>query len=122
MARPKKTTTAKKKAEEIKEEIPTVETPTVTAVEEPAQPAWEIKDRLYYLANGRAPLIYMLKSSGIYYFDEDKGYEREIMNTRNQNTVFVDEFRGEAIKEHIVFRDGVLAVPRNKQTLQKFLS
>lgn len=83
---------------------------------------WEIKDRYYYLAGNREPLAYVLKSSGLFWFDEEKGYEREIKYTRNQQTVFVDEFKGEAINEHIIFRDGVLSVPRRFQNLQKFLS
>lgn len=86
------------------------------------EPNWEIKDRYYYLAGNREPLAYVLKSSGLFWFDEEKGYEREIKYTRNQQTVFVDEFKGEAINEHIIFRDGVLSVPRRFQNLQKFLS
>ena len=85
-------------------------------------PVWEMKDRFYYLSGNKSPLVFMLKSSGLYWFDEEKGYEREIMNTRNQKTVFVDEFKGEVVKQHVIFRDGVLAVPKRFQTLQKFLS
>ena len=42
------------------------------------KPKWEIKDRVYYLTNKRRPLSYMVKSAGIYFFDEEKGYEREL--------------------------------------------
>lgn len=82
---------------------------------------WEIKDRVYVL-NYLSPLVYMLKSSSMYWFDEEKGYEREIKLTSNQRTVFVDEFMGDSRLEHIIFRDGTLAVPKNKQILQKLLS
>ena len=34
---------------------------------------WEVKDRVYYLKNKKRPLSYMVKSAGIYYFDEEKG-------------------------------------------------
>mgnify|MGYP003654111627 FL=1 len=81
-----------------------------------------MKDRTYLLTGGLSPLTHTIKSRGIYWFDEDKGYERELKNTKNQKTVFVDEFKGEGRMAHIVFEDGVLFVPRNEQTLQKLLS
>lgn len=84
--------------------------------------AWEIKDRNYYLLGSKTPIVHKLKSRNIFWFDEEKGFERELKYTANQQTVFVDEFKGEARLGHIVFRDGVLFVPREKQTLQKLLS
>ena len=83
---------------------------------------WIVKDRVYLLKNGKSPLTYTIKSRDIYYFDEEKGYERELKYTTNQKTPFVDEFKGDARLAHIVFEDGVLSVPREKQTLQKMLS
>ena len=83
---------------------------------------WVMKDRLYALKEGLSPLTYTIKSSGIFYFDEDKGYERELKYTNNQKTPFVDEFKGDAKLEHITFEDGTLKVPKSKQTLQKLLS
>ena len=85
---------------------------------------WEIKDRNYYLSIDASPLSYSIKSADIYYFDEEKGYERELKYTSNQKTPFVDEFpkESQARLEHIVFRNGKLNVPKNKQTLQKLLS
>ena len=71
---------------------------------------------------GRSPLSYSIKASDIYYFDEEAGYERELRYTSNQRTVFVDEMQGDKRLAHIIFRDGVLAVPKNKVTLQKLLS
>lgn len=82
---------------------------------------WEIKDRTYIL-KGKQPLSFVLRSSNIFWFDEDKGYERELKYTNNQRTCFVDEFKGEHRLEHIVFDDGILIVPKQKQTLQKLLS
>ena len=84
--------------------------------------SWEIKDRVYYLSSKKKPLSYMLKGTGIYYFDEEKGYERELKHTENQKTPFVDEMQGDQRLAHIIFRSGALHVPRNKQTLQKLLS
>ena len=83
---------------------------------------WEIKDRTYYLRDGLSPLTYTINSRGIYWFDEEKGYERELKYTVNQKTPFVDEFKGDAILGHITFNDGTLNVPKEKQTLQKLLS
>jgi hypothetical protein len=56
------------------------------------------------------------------WFDEEKGYEREIKYCENQKTVFVDEMKGPERLSRIVFRDGRLFVPKEKQTLQKFLA
>ena len=64
----------------------------------------------------------MIRSSDIYYFDENLGYERELRYTANQKTPFVDEMKGDQRLEHMVFRNGALFVPKNKQTLQKLLS
>ena len=83
---------------------------------------WEVKDRVYYLRDGLSPLSYTIESRGIYWFDEEKGYERELKYTENQKTPFVDEFKGDARLGHITFLDGVLNVPKQKQTLQKLLS
>jgi hypothetical protein len=84
--------------------------------------SWEIKERIYKLKNGKAPLSYMIKGSDIYYFDEEKGFERELKYCENQRTSFVDEMKGEHRLSHIIFRDGVLMVPKTKVTLQKLLS
>ena len=89
---------------------------------EPKKPSWEIKDRVYYLKQNRSSLSYSMKSSGIYYFDEEKGYERELKYCENQRTVFVDEMQGDQRLAHIMFRNGALYVPREKVTLQKLLS
>ena len=83
---------------------------------------WEIKDRMYRLTGNKKPLSRMIKSAGIYWFDEEKGYEREIKYCQNQRTPFVDEMQGDQRMEHIVFRSGMLVVEKEKTVLQKFLS
>lgn len=83
---------------------------------------WVVKDRVYVLKNGKSPLTYTIKSTNIFYFDEELGYERELKHTTNQKTPFVDEFAGQSRLDHIVFRNGTLSVPKEKQTLQKLLS
>ena len=98
-------------------------TPTVEAVME--QPvvktnSWVIKDRVYALKDGLAPLTYTVRSSNIYYFDEEKGYERELKYTNNQTTPFVDEFKGDAKLEHITFQDGLLKVPKKNKLYKNY--
>ena len=111
---------------QIQEEV-VIETPLVVEqpkVRERVKPKdeWEIKDRLYILKGGKRPLSRAIKAAGIYYFDEEKGYERELKYCQNQKTPFVDEMKGDQRLEHIIFRSGSLHVPRNQQTLQKLLS
>ncbi len=94
----------------------------VTTKVKPKKAAWEIKDRMYVLTSNKEPLSYMIKASDIYWFDEEKGYERELKYTKNQKTVFVDEMQGDQRLDHVIFRNGNLFVPKNKVTLQKLLS
>ena len=84
--------------------------------------AWVMKDRLYMLKSGKKPLTYTIRSKNIFWFDEEKGYERELKYTVNQKTPFVYEFNGTARLEHVVFQNGILMVPKEKQVLQKMLS
>ncbi len=90
-------------------------------------PSWEIKDRTYYLLQDLSPLTYTLgaKNSRRYplmWFDESTGTQREIRYATNQNSPFVDEQKGEVILGHIIFEEGALFVPKEKQNLQKLLS
>ena len=121
---------AKKK--ETKKEIATeevaqvVEQPKVVIKEKPLptpkKNKWEVKDRLYILKFGKSPLSKTIRSSNVFYFDEEKGYERELKYCENQRTPFVDEMVGDQRLAHIIFRNGTLHVPKNKVTLQKLLS
>ena len=108
--------------DEHKEKIvtPVMETPKPKKAE-PTKPTWELKSRAYFLKKGK-PLSRSIKSAGIYHFDEKLGYERELKYCQNQRTPFVDEMKGDQRLEHIIFRNGVLYVEKEKQTLQKLLS
>ena len=110
-----------KKKQTKKVEAPVVETPVVETPK-PKKDTWEIKDRTYYLKRNKRPVSYIVKSTGLYWFDEELGYEREIKYCENQRTPFVDEMQGDQRLSHIIFRSGVLFVPKNKVVLQKFLS
>ena len=83
---------------------------------------WEIKDRVYYIKGSKKPLSQMIRSANIYFFDEEKGFERELKYCENQRTCFVDEMKGDQRLSHIVFRNGALHVGREKTVLQKLLS
>ena len=117
------------KKQETKKEVVTEEVAQV--VEQPKvkekplptpENTWEIKERNYYLTGNQSPLSYSIRTSNIYYFDEEKGYERELKYTSNQRTPFVDEMVGDQRMEHIIFRNGMLIVEKEKAVLQKFLS
>ena len=64
----------------------------------------------------------MVKSAGIFWFDEEKGVERELKYCKNQQTSFVDEMKGDQRLSHIIFRAGSLFVPKEETVLQKLLS
>jgi hypothetical protein len=117
---------AKKQETKKEVEVPVVETPVVETPKpkkvEPKKPTWEVKDRVYYLKGNKKPLSYMLKSAGIYWFDENQQFERELKYCENQRTPFVDEMIGDQRLSHIIFRNGTLFVPKNKTVLQKLLS
>ena len=114
-----------KTQKEVVVETPVVETPLVEKQPKKKprpEDNWEIKDRTYFLKGGKKPLSYIIKSANVYWFDEEKGYERELKYCANQKTCFVDEMKGDQRLEHIIFKSGVLLVPRSKTVLQKLLS
>ena len=123
---------AKKQTKKVEVQEPYVEKTVVVetpkpepkpiAKELPKKDAWEIKDRVYYLKSRKKPLSHSIKSAGIYFFDEEKGYERELKYCQNQKTPFVDEMTGDQRLEHIIFRSGTLYVEKEKTVLQKLLS
>jgi len=119
-----------KKATKAEETIEVAPQPTVakkTTVQEPAKPTWEIKDRLYTLKSNKRPLVFTIPSKHtakrpLLWFDEEKGYQRELKYATNQRSPFTDEQNGPATLGRIVLRDGALRVPKENQVLQKLLS
>ena len=83
---------------------------------------WEIKHRIYRLKGEKKPLSRSIRAANIHWFDEEKGYERELKYCQNQKTVFVDEMKGQQRLAHIIFRGGTLIVEKEKTILQKLLS
>ena len=124
MAKKQAAAKAAPKVEVAQPEIKATNKMVEVVIEEPQpkKPNWEIKDRVYYLKGRRKPLTRAIRSANIYWFDEEKGYEREIKYCENQTTPFVDEMKGDQRLSHIIFRSGSLFVPKEKTILQKFLS
>ena len=88
---------------------------------------WEYKDRNYYLLGNKSPLTYTLPSKHtrrypLVWFDKEVGYERELRYATNQNSVFVDDQKGQVTLNHVVFEMGHLMVPKEKRNLQDFLN
>ena len=134
--------TAKKtpaKKAPVKKETPIQETvvaeaPAVTFKEEkppmpakPAKPKWEYRDRLYEITKNRKPLVYSIPTRHsakvpLLWFDEEKGYQRELRYATNQKSPFVDEQEGPVTMGRIIFRGGVLDVPKENIALQQLLT
>mgnify|MGYP003153391958 FL=1 len=116
----KKTATKPKKVVVEKQ----VNTPVIT---EPVKAevkvnSWEIKDRTYLLKGNVTPLTYTLQSRHsrrypLLYFDKNTAEQKELRYATNQSSPFVQEQKGEATLGHIMFQDGVLTVPKEKQNL-----
>ena len=92
-----------------------------------AEKNWEIKNRNYYLARNRKPVTFTMKSKHtekypLLHFDPNTNTQRALRYATNQNSCFVDEQNGEVTLGHIMFKDGVLSVPKQYQALQKLLS
>jgi len=116
---------AAKKVEVAPQSI--VETKKASTPVQPTEPKWEIKDRSYYLAGNNEPLTFRLKAKHsrlkpLLYFDEDQGIQKEIRYATNQQSPFVEDQKGEVTLDQIVFENGILVVPKQKQNLQKLLS
>lgn len=103
-----------------------IEQPKVKT-KEVVKPTWEIKDRTYILTGAHSPLTYTVQTRHtsrfpMLWFDKETETQRELRYATNQNSVFVDEQKGEVTLGHIVFKNGTLHVPKERQNLQKLLS
>lgn len=87
-----------------------------------APPKWETRDRVYMLKGGKSPLTYFVKTRGFIWFDEEKGYNRELRYAINQKSLFTDEQDDNVRLGHIVFTDGVLYAPKTNPLLQQLMS
>lgn len=125
--------TAKAKEEVFVEEIidtqdyiQAVEKPK-SIKEVPSKPKWEFKDRTYYLSESHSPLTYTLQGKHtlrypLLWFNPDTKEQEELRYATNQSSPLVSEQKGQATLGHIIFENGILNVPKEKQNLQKLLS
>jgi len=93
----------------------------------PKEPIWEVRDRTYILKGHHTPLTYNLMSKHsqrfpLLWFDKNTGEQKELRYATNQNSPLVEGQKGESTLGHIVFENGTLFVPLQKQNLQKLLS
>jgi hypothetical protein len=94
---------------------------------QPTKTSWEIKDRTYVIADSHAPLTYTLQGKHtlrypLLWFDKVTGEQEEIRYATNQNSPLIKDQKGQATLGHIIFENGILNVPKEKQNLQKLLS
>ena len=93
----------------------------------PLKDTWVIKDRTYVIADSHFPLTYTIqgKHSARYpliWFNKETGEQEELRYATNQNSPLVSQQKGQATLGHIIFENGILNVPKEKQNLQKLLS
>jgi len=114
-----------------KEEVQSADltAPVVKEIKQKKEPknTWEVKDRTYVLTGSKTPITYTLASkhharNPLMWFDEEKGYSRELRYASNQKSPFRDEQDGFSTLKHIVFKDGSLFVSKADQALQMLLS
>lgn len=96
-------------------------------VKQPKKPEWEFKDRTYYLLGNKQPLVWTIpvrhsQAKNLLWFDEEKGYQRELRYATNQKSCFVDEQEGPVTLKQVAFRNGSLTVRKEDVALQKLLS
>jgi len=130
-AQPKKAVAKQVDLEEsIREVVKTVK-PTETTKDwkhvERVEPQWEYRDRTYVLKTGKSPLLYTLPSKHsqrkpLLWFDEEKGFQRELRYATNQKSPFVDEQKGTVTLGRIAMRNGLIKVKKEDVSLQKLLS
>ena len=109
------------------QEVEVVKQTTVKEVKQPTAPSWEIKDRTYFLLGGKSPLTHTIPSKhtrkySLLWFDPETGEQEELRYATNQSSPLVSKQKGEVTLGHIMFKNGSLFVPKEKQNLQKLLS
>jgi len=88
---------------------------------------WVIKDRTYIISDSHAPLTFTLQGKHtlrypLLWFNKETGEQEEIRYATNQNSPLVSQQKGQSTLGHIIFENGILNVPKEKQNLQKLLS
>jgi len=125
----KQTTKKELESNEFGVDTITVEETIVTkeTKQKPLKDTWVIKDRTYVIADDYSPLTYTLQSRHssrypLLWFNKETGEQEELRYATNQNSPLVSQQKGAVTLGHIVFDNGILNVPKEKQNLQKLLS
>lgn len=84
------------------------------------------KAQLWQLIGNKQPLINVIPTKHsarkpLLWFDEEKGYNRELRYATNQKSIFVDEQVGVATLGRVVFRQGKLLAEPTDPQLSTFL-
>lgn len=77
------------------------------------------KGKIFHIPSGGG-IIYSVKSEAIIY-DPKTNTNRQIRYCPNEASVFVDEQSSFAVRQHVVFENGMLYAPVENPTLLKFL-
>jgi hypothetical protein len=80
---------------------------------------FERKVKIYTIPKG-AGVLFRIKSDAVIY-DKETGRNRQIRYCPNEPSVYADEQSSNALRAHVLFEEGLLAVPENQPTLQDFL-
>lgn len=97
-----------------------VETETSTNVFTVKQTPQKVTNAMYRIKKGGG-IVYMIQQRGVSVYDEAKDTVRSIRYCPQEPSIYVDEQSDNAVKEAVVFRDGVLLVPKEKPNLQRYL-
>lgn len=80
---------------------------------------FERKTKVYTIPKG-AGILFRIKSDAIIY-DKETGRNRQIRYCPNEPSVYADEQSSNAIRAHVLFEEGILAVPAEQANLQDYL-
>jgi len=78
------------------------------------------KQKIYALTSANG-VWFKLNQSNITVYDENTGKVRAIRYCVNEPSIFLDEQNKDSIREHIIFREGLIAVNVNRANLQDYL-
>jgi hypothetical protein len=93
--------------------------PARAAAAPKAEGALERKTKIYSIPKGGG-IIATIKSEAIVY-DPETNTNRQIRFCPSEPSIFSDEQSQFAVRKHVVFENGLLAVPADQPSLQKFL-
>jgi len=77
------------------------------------------KTKVYTIPKGGG-VLFRIQSDAVIY-DKQTGRNRQIRYCPNEPSIYADEQSSNAIRAHVLFEEGVLAVPPQQANLQEFL-